>query len=108
VDGTDLRNITNTPDEERDPAWSPDGRSIAFTGKDSIYIMNADGTNQRKLAAGSKPKWSPDGKFIVYSVSSDEGRNYPSDIYIMNADGTNVRKLTNSPTKDESYPTWES
>ena len=68
------------------PVFSPDGRQIAFwEAGDYVYIMNADGTNVRRLAAGSYPDFSPDGKKIVFV-----GRG----ISIMNADGTDVRPVT--------------
>jgi Tol biopolymer transport system component len=58
-----------------EPAWSPDGRSIAFTslrdGTHHIYVMRADGTGTRRLTSGTKnddhPSWSPDGRRIVFA-----------------------------------------
>jgi Tol biopolymer transport system component len=49
--------LTTNPARDSDPAWSPDGRSIAFVsdrdGNPEIYVMNADGSNQRRLTASS-------------------------------------------------------
>lgn len=61
------------------PAVSPDGQRICFSvrqqGRNGLYVMNADGTNVRRLAASldvrDAPSWSPDGKFIA--VAADEG-----------------------------------
>ena len=56
-------------------SWSPDGRKIAFTsghdGESEIYVMNADGSGQRRLTqqrgnATSAPAWSPDGRKIAF------------------------------------------
>ncbi|MBA2525796.1 MAG: serine/threonine-protein kinase [Pyrinomonadaceae bacterium] len=60
-------------------AVSPDGRRICFSirrqGRNGLYVMNADGTNVRPVAASldvrDAPSWSPDGKFIA--VAADEG-----------------------------------
>lgn len=51
------------------PAWSPDGARLAFGRGDEIWVMNADGTDQRRLAAGAAPwsiAWDPDGSRIAY------------------------------------------
>ena len=60
VDGTDVVQLTHTPEEEREvlPAVSPDGRKIAFVNRigpeddfytEYLYVMNADGTNPVRL-----------------------------------------------------------
>ena len=80
------------------PAWSPDGRKIAFAserdGNSEIYLMNADGSGQRNLtrnlAYDGDPAWSPDGRKITF-VSNRDGRY---EVYVMNADGSGQRSLT--------------
>jgi len=68
-DGTDVVQLTNAPGDDRSPAWSPDGRRVAFdrtlSGEWSIHVMLADGTNVRRLFGGARPRWSPDGKRLV-------------------------------------------
>ena len=67
--------------EDEDPAWSPDGSRIAFAttreGTFFIYVMNADGTDARRLATGSAvehdPTWSPDGRYIAFARAGTPG-----------------------------------
>ena len=89
------------------PSWSPDGTKIAYWSLfeaplGGIYVMNADGSDQTKLATGQFPSWSPDGTKIAFTSYRD-GNN---DIYVMNADdGSDQTRLTDSPDID-AYPDW--
>ena len=79
VEHGDIRNLTNSPAvAERDPAWSPDGRWIAYfsdeSGEYALHLRSQDGISDvRKIDLGSPPSfyyspvWSPDSKKIVYS-----------------------------------------
>ena len=100
---------TPSPREVQTPAWSPDGRRLAFVskrdGNSEIYVMNADGSAQENLtrqpASDSHPSWSRDGRRLVF-VSRRDGN---SEIYVMNADGSGLRNLTRTPS-DDLDPTW--
>ena len=121
ADGGNPRNLTNHPDKDANPAWSPDGKRIAFmSDRDGhvnirgrptyeIYVMNADGGNQQNLTNDShndrSPSWSPDGKRIVFSSDRDNDRDHNIEIYVMDADGGNQQRLTNNLTEDQ-YPSW--
>ena len=97
------------------PAWSPDGQMIAFrSGRDgngAIYVMNADGSGQRKLtrnAGDSVSSWSPDGRKITFQRWRDggSGRMYCCfEVYVMNADGSGQRNLTRPP-RGGNGPSW--
>ncbi len=99
ADGTGVVNLTNTKDaDEVYPRPSPDGKTVAyvrFKGKHSrrrtdiwgikppkgkeIWLMDADGKNQRKLVdLATRPSWGPDGKVLVYSkmLKDKRGRWY--------------------------------
>ncbi len=100
ADGSGQVQLTNNPTGvfDRDPAWSADGKLIAFrrkTGRSSnIWLMNADGSGQTPLTFGSgrntQPAWSPDGKQIAWSSN----RSGTSELWLMNADGSNKHQLT--------------
>jgi TolB protein len=93
------------------PAYSPDGRQIAFgatprgASDPEIFVMNADGTNLRRLtrnpAIESTPTWSPSGTRIAF-VSNRAGRQQ---IYTMNVDGSNL-EVVRLPDGEVDRPTW--
>lgn len=95
-----------------DPAWSPDGTEIAFSGrrpsgKTDIFVMDEDGSNVRALTRfrpgfNLSPTWSPDGTTIVFRHSSAEG----NDLYSVRADGSGLTRITTSPRIVESAPEW--
>ena len=104
ADGTGQVNLTNHPDTDWTPTWSPDGQRIAFLtnrdGDNEIYAMNADGTNQVNLtnnpATDFEPAWSPDGERILFASDRDGS----IDIYVMQANGAFPLRLTDDPDND--------
>jgi dipeptidyl aminopeptidase/acylaminoacyl peptidase len=98
ADGSGKRKLTHNRRINAEPAWSPDGRKIAFASTQNrnrdIYVMNADGSGRRNLtrdpAWDSRPSWSPDGRKITF-VSNRDGR---LEAHVMNADGSGQRSLT--------------
>ena len=95
ADGTGVVRLTEGPDDA-DPAWSPDGRRIAFARTSGprdawgraprdIYVMDADGSRlARRSSTGSAraPTWSPDGRRIAFASQCD-GQGC---IYVTSAD----------------------
>lgn len=83
------------------PAWSPNGKLIAFVFNGDIFVMNADGSDPHSLGSGgAQPTWSPDGRFIAFYSGFHKG------IFVMNADGSDVRMITETPTGGGVYLDW--
>jgi Tol biopolymer transport system component len=107
-DGSGLRKLA---DRSSDPAFSPDGRLIAFvsddeengrhrTGEDEemwandLYVMEADGGEQRRLTRTesldeSAPAWSPDGSSVAYAREGPA--SFADQLMLVQADGTCAR-----------------
>ncbi len=102
--------LTNSPADDRDPAWSPDGTKLAYASRQDgnweIYINDLTaGTTKRMtydLSFQGSPHWSPDGKFLAYE--SYQGNNL--DIYVVPVDGSQpALRVTNSSAPD-FWPAW--
>jgi Tol biopolymer transport system component len=81
------------------PAWSPDGRRIAFARPGhGIYVVSATGSSLRRLSTGNDdyPAWSPNGRLIAYST--DGG------LSILASDGSQQRPLTSG--SDDLGAAW--
>ena len=115
-DGRNKRRVTENRSGDRLPAWSPDGKKIAFesnrnnVNKDhrQIWVIDADGKNPMRLTDGlvdSYPDWSPDGTKIVYDAHlvPEEHNLAPGGIAVMDADGSNKRLVKNARGL---HPTW--
>jgi Tol biopolymer transport system component len=111
-DGSDQIQLTNNDTRielDGHPSWSPDGEKIAYCsfisgpdgGRQRIYVINADGSDETCLTSGSDgylPSWSPDGNKILFLSNRDSnpGKNiFISELYLMNADGSEQTRLTN-------------
>lgn len=119
-DGSDIKQLTNTPGYDAETTITLDGRKLVFTsmrdGDLDIYSMDADGKNVRRLTNelgyDGGPFWSYDGKQIVYRAhhpkTDKDKADYtnllkqnlirPSvlEIWVMNADGSNKRQVTSN------------
>jgi TolB protein len=107
ADGGNPRNLTRHPLRDGAFALSPDGRRIVFAtnrdrnrgrdGKvsDELYVMNADGSGQRRLTRTPEfefpASWSPDGSKLAFGRFPSKPRWA---FFVMNADGSGVRKVT--------------
>ena len=109
ADGKNVTRLTDAPEADQEPAWSPDGGTIAFTslrgGASQIWAMNADGTGVRQLTAGpganSSPAFRPDGRAIAF-ISTRDGN---ADLFEMGNEGAEPRAITRTP-EPESHPAY--
>jgi len=130
VDGSDLRQLTETGGSTFDPRWSPDGKRLVFWGfavgafdrdannslQNEVFIINADSSGFANLTQNTgldlQPAWSPDGEWIAFtSTRIWESENGRSGIFIMRPDGTDLQMLTNEPPVIEggssfNNPVW--
>ena len=95
-----------------EPAWSPDGRRIVFTGprqvrvsRPDLWVMRSDGGHRRRLttdrASDRSPDWSPDGRWIAFA--SDRGHSH--DVWRMPPDGSGAVRVTAVGPYDDQ-PSW--
>ena len=100
--------LTNTAAIDTSPSYSPDGSQIVFEsdrgGRQQLYVMGADGSNQRRVSFGdgsySTPVWSPRGDLIAFTKQS--GGKFS--IGVMRTDGSGERILTTGFHNEG--PTW--
>src|SRR5262249_26690086 len=89
--------LTHEGDQNFFPAWSPDGKKLAFTSNRSgslqIWVMDANGGNPTQLTKDAEnivPTWSPDGKQIAFGSN----RTGHFEVWVMNSDGSDQKQLT--------------
>jgi Tol biopolymer transport system component len=115
LDGANAKPITDGKSVVWTPRVSPDGKTIAFTGRDAdkqlhVYLMDPDGSNVRQLTRTNppdgqiqSPSWSPDGKRIAVQASSKERAH----IYLVDAKtGEMVKLAEHEQAWHDETPAW--
>lgn len=116
IDGSNPVRITDDPDIDAFPEWSPDGSRLLFHSTRAatavtesnwdVFVMNADGTDELNLtnnpAFDAHAVWSPDGTRIAFNSNRDGN----IEIYLMDPDGANLTRITNTPGLEEWWPSW--
>ena len=127
VDGSNIRRLTSTPGYDGGAFFSPDGTMIVYrahhpTGADletyrdllrqglvrpnrmEIFVMNADGTNQRQITnlggANFAPIFTPDSRRIIFSSNHRNPRSRNFDLFLVNLDGGGLEQVTTHPEFD--------
>lgn len=91
ADGSNERQLTDTPEQERDLAWSLAGQQLLCRSENSIFVIKADGSGQKLLVSGVDGGYvqSPDGRRIAFVDDKT--------MYMMDIDGSNPTKLLSWP-----------
>ena len=106
VDGSGERRLTDSPGLDGFPAWSPDGKRMAFVsardgGNCEVYVMDADGSGQRRLTRTPEDEffldWSPDGERIAYATDPSS----LAEIWVMDSDGSDRKRVASG-----LFPSW--
>ena len=117
ANGKNQQRLTNNPNDDLSPSWSPDSKRITFVSRRvdgdkhrhrEIYVMDANGKNQQRLTNNPNddlnPSWSPDGKRIVFSSVRDGhfiGKvRITDEVYVMDTDGKNQQRITENRKND--------
>jgi Tol biopolymer transport system component/tRNA A-37 threonylcarbamoyl transferase component Bud32 len=113
------RQITSDGQQNIEPTWSPDGKTIAYhsVARHAIWVVPASGSGApRQLAPfGSKPVWSPDGKQVAFRSAAPNDLAWfdwagpgESTIFTVDADGSHLRQVTigRNPAGQHADPNW--
>ncbi|MGI9292258.1 MAG: Tol-Pal system beta propeller repeat protein TolB [Gammaproteobacteria bacterium] len=110
ADGENARTMLESSESIMSPAWSPDGRKLAYVSFENanseIYVQELRTGKRRRVSArkgvNSAPAWSPDGRKLALTLSKGDGN---LDVYTLNLSNQMLRRLTDWPSI-ETEPQW--
>ena len=99
--------------EGTEPAWSPDGKRLAFVrtsgGHAHLFVAGADGTGAQQITQGpsddEEPAWSPNGDRIVFCSANLTARSLQADLFTVRPDGSGLVQLTEGD-RYACHPAW--
>ena len=120
ADGTGIRQLTHDGGVDEFPAWSPDGRSIAYVDNRGtlmgclvpqclphLFVLDLADGKARQLIDGpvgwSPPSWNPDGTKIAFVSQASDGSGR---LEVMSADGSNPSHIAGGSGSFVSWPAW--
>jgi hypothetical protein len=101
ADGTHRARLTRSRAWEVAATWSPDGRRLLVERDGRLFVIGADGRDERLLTNGTQASWSAGSHRIAFVAR----RGGSDDLYSIESTGRGLRRLTTSPA-EESEPAW--
>jgi RTX calcium-binding nonapeptide repeat (4 copies)/WD40-like Beta Propeller Repeat len=113
-DGSDQRRveIVDPPYDVVNPAVSPDGGTIAFGGRDGLYVAPYRGGTARQLAAVGgtltpvAPSWSHDGRRIAVLQAGNATYRRSGHLFVIGADGSGLTEVSSAQAPQGEQATW--
>jgi len=110
ADGANARILVESTEPLMSPAWSPDGRKLAYVSfeqqRSEIYVQTLRSGARRRVSSragvNGAPAWSPDGRYLALTLSKTDGN---LDVYILELASQVLRRLTERPSID-TEPSW--